>query len=417
MNHTRVASTRTALIVVNAVFLMWGLMTVLNDVLIPHLKALFTLNYAQAMLVQFTFFGAYFIMSVPCGAVLNRVGYRATIILGLLVTALGALLFLPAANMTSYPVFLLAFFIMATGITGLQVAANPYVSLLGEERLASSRLNLAQMFNSLGTVIGPYVIGPLILTGTTLAATAVAQMPAAQQVAYRLAQARLVQGPYLVLAGVLVLIALAIHWFRLPSLKADTDHTPERRHGFLDALRHRHVALGVVAIFVYVGAEVSIGSFLINYIALPDIGGISEAAATRYVALYWGGAMAGRFVGWLLMKRIDPRRMLAAFALVAALLVVTTMSTHGTPAVASVVAIGLFNSVMFPTIFTLGIEKMGPLTGRASSLMIMGIVGGALIPPAQGLLADHVGVQASFVLPLACYAYILFYGLKGSHTA
>src|SRR6185312_10630619 len=296
--HT--ASTRTALVVINGVFLMWGLMTVLNDILIPHLKTLFTLNYFQAMLVQFTFFGAYFIMSVPCGAVLARVGYRATIILGLLVAALGALLFLPAAMLASYPVFLGAFFILATGITGLQVAANPYVSLLGDEKLASSRLNLAQMFNSLGTVIGPYVIGPLILTGSTLGAVALAKLPEAQQVAYRLEQARLVQGPYLGLALVMIVLAVAIWLFHLPPLKTDGGTQAGSEHRLRDALRHPHVAFGVVAIFVYVGAEVTIGSFMINYISLPQIGAIDPATATRYVALYWGGAMVGRFVGWLL---------------------------------------------------------------------------------------------------------------------
>lgn len=413
--HT--ASTRTALFVVNAVFLMWGLMTVLNDVLIPHLKALFTLNYFQAMLVQFTFFGAYFIMSVPCGAVLARVGYRTTIILGLLVTALGALLFLPAASLASYPMFLGAFFIMATGITALQVAANPYVSLLGDERLASSRLNLAQMFNSLGTVIGPYVIGPLILSGTTLGAIELAKLSAPAQAAYRMQQAHLVQGPYLGLAIVLVLLAAAIWLFHLPPLQTGSDEATRDEHTFADALRHPHVALGVLAIFLYVGAEVSIGSFMINYISLPDIGRIDPAAATKYVSLYWGGAMVGRFVGWLLMKALDPRAILGTFAIAAGLLVVATMTTHGHVAMWSVVAIGLFNSVMFPTIFTLGIERMGALTGRASSLMIMGIVGGALLPPAQGFLADRIGVQMSFVLPLLCYAYIVFYGFKGSRTA
>jgi FHS family L-fucose permease-like MFS transporter len=413
--HT--ASTRTALYVINAVFLMWGLMTVLNDVLIPHLKTLFTLNYFQVMLVQLTFFGAYFIMSVPCGAVLARVGYRATIILGLLVAALGALLFLPAATLASYPLFLGAFFILATGITGLQVAANPYVSLLGEERLASSRLNLAQMFNSLGTVIGAHVIGPLILTGTALGAMALAQLPAAQQAVYRLEQARLVQGPYLGLAIVLVLLACAIWWFHLPPLAEREGDAGNDEHRFADALRHPHVAFGVLAIFLYVGAEVSIGSFMINYVSLPQIGDVSQGDATVYLSLYWGGAMIGRLVGWLLMKVLDPRIILGVFAIIAGLLVLTTMLTHGHVAVWSVVAIGLFNSIMFPTIFALGIEKLGPLTGRASSLLIMGIVGGALIPPAQGFLADRIGLQPSFVLPLLCYIYIVFYGLKGSRTA
>jgi len=410
------ASTRTALIVINAVFLMWGLMTVLNDVLIPHLKGLFTLNYFEVMLVQFTFFGAYFIMSVPCSALLSRIGYRATIITGLLVTAVGAVLFLPAASASSYALFLFAFFIMASGITALQVAANPYVSLLGEPRLASSRLNLAQMFNSVGTVLGPYIIGPLILSGATLGAVELASLPPAQQLAYRASQAQLVQGPYLVLTIVLVLLALAIWLFRLPPLAA-RDESSASEHRFIDALRHPRVALGVVAIFVYVGAEVSIGSFLINFIARPEIGNISEAAAAHYVALYWGGAVVGRAVGWLLMKVLDPRTLLGVFALVAGLLVMGTMAAHGNVAVWTVVSIGLFNSIMFPTIFTLGIDNMGPLTGRASGLMIMGIVGGALLPIAQGALADQIGIQHAFVVPLLCYVYILYYGFKGSRLA
>jgi FHS family L-fucose permease-like MFS transporter len=411
------SSTRTALIVINFVFLMWGLMTVLNDVLIPHLKTLFTLNYFQVMLVQMTFFGAFFIMSIPSGAVLARIGYRASIILGLLVSALGALLFLPAATLALYPLFLGAFFILATGITVLQVAANPYVTLLGEDRLASSRLNLAQFFNSVGTVFGPLVIGPLILTGATLGAAELAKLPAAQQAAYRLEQAHLVQGPYLALAAVMVVLAVIVWLFRLPSPPAtDTGNTRDQ-HRFIDALRHPHVAFGVVAIFVYVGAEVSIGSFMINYITLPQIGDIDASTATRYVGMYWGGAMVGRLIGWGLMKVINPRTVLGVFAVIAGLLVIATMATTGHIAMWTVVLIGLFNSVMFPTIFALGVEKMGPLTGRASSLMIMGIVGGAVIPVIQGAIADRIGVHHSFLLPLLCYAYILFYGLKGSRTA
>jgi FHS family L-fucose permease-like MFS transporter len=398
---------------------MWGLMTVLNDILIPHLKGLFTLNYFEVMLVQFTFFGAYFIMSVPCSALLARIGYRSTIIPGLLVAGAGALLFWPAAKMMSYPLFLAAFFILATGITALQVAANPYVSLLGEERLASSRLNLAQMFNSLGTTLAPRLVGPLILSGTVLGAVELARLPEAQQLAYRVEQAQMVQGPYLGLAIALVLLAVAVRLFRLPPLAAAEHEVPGGggEHRFIDALRHPHVLFGVIAIALYVGAEVSIGSFLINYISLPQIGGISQGEATTYVSLYWGGAMVGRFFGWLLLKRVNPRLLLALFATIAGALVLTTMLTHGHLAMWSVVAIGLFNSVMFPTIFTLGIEKLGPLTGRASSLLIMGIVGGALVPLAQGALADHIGVQEAFVLPLLCYAYIVFYGLKGSRTA
>ena len=281
-----------------------------------------------------------------------------------------------------------------------------------------ARLNLAQAFNSVGTVFGPYVIGPMILAGTVLGAAELAKLPAVQQAAYQAAQAKLVEGPYAVLAVVLVVLAVAIWLFRLPPLEAKEEQSAAKdEHSFFDALRHSHVFLGVIAIFLYVGAEVSIGSFLVNYIALPDIGHMSEHDATKYVALYWGGAMIGRFVGAALLKFLDPRKVLGFFAIIASLLVITTMSTHGNVAVTTVVAIGLFNSVMFPTIFTLGIDKMGPLAGKASSLLIMGIVGGALVPLAQGALADHIGVQHAFVLPLLCYLYIMFYGFKGSKVA
>ena len=414
---TRTASQRTAINVVTAIFFMWGFITAFNDVLIPHLKSTFTLNYTQAMLVQFTFFGAYFVMSLPSGKVLSWLGYRLSIITGLVVTGIGALMFLPAAQLVSYPLFLGAFFVLASGITLLQVAANPYVSLLGPERMASSRLNLAQALNSLGTTIAPYLGGLLILSAGVLGATELAKLPAAQQLAYRIEQAHLVQGPYLGIALVLFALAIIVWLFHLPRISGADEHANDDHHRYADALAQPRVWFGMLAIFVYVGAEVSIGSFLINYIALSDIGNMPQSQAAKYVSIYWGGAMVGRFIGWLLLKRIDARKLLVTFAVIAGLLVVTTMSTHGMLAVWSVAAIGLFNSIMFPNIFTLGIEKFGPLTGKVSSLLVMAIVGGALIPLAQGAIADRIGVHHAFVLPLACYAYIAFYGLKGSRTA
>ncbi len=412
---TRSASPRTALSVVTAIFFMWGFITALNDVLIPHLKSTFTLNYAQAMLVQFTFFGAYFIMSVPSGMVVSRLGYRLGIITGLVVTGIGALLFLPAAQALSYPLFLAAFFVLASGITLLQVAANPYVSLLGPERTASSRLNLAQALNSFGTTVAPKLGGVLILSAGVLGAAELAKLPAAQQAAYRLQQAHLVQGPYIGIAVVLFVLAAIVWLFHLPAIEGDDEAAD--RHTFGEALAHRRVWFGMLAIFVYVGAEVSIGSFMINYIALPDIGDMPQSRAANFVALYWGGAMVGRLVGSLLLRFIDARRLLGLFAVIAGALVVTTMTTHGSLAVWSIAAIGLFNSIMFPNIFTLGIEKFGPLTGKVSSLLVMAIVGGAVVPLAQGVLADHIGVQHAFVLPLVCYVYIFFYALKGSRAA
>jgi FHS family L-fucose permease-like MFS transporter len=396
---------------------MWGFITALNDVLIPHLKSMFTLNYTEVMLVQFTFFGAYFVMSLPSGKVVSHLGYRRSIILGLVVTGLGALLFLPAAHLQSYATFLFAFFVLASGITLLQVAANPYVSMLGVAQLASSRLNLAQALNSLGTTLAPKLGGLLILSVGVLGTAELARLPVAQQLAYKLQQAQIVQGPYLGIAAVLFALAIIVWLFHLPPVTDADEHADDVRYTFFDALAQARVWLGMAAIFLYVGAEVSIGSFMINYISLPQIGDMAQSRAAGFVSLYWGGAMLGRFAGWLLLKRVDARRLLAVFATIAGALVLTTMLTHGHVALWSVVAIGLFNSVMFPNIFTLGIQKFGALTGKVSSLLVMAIVGGAVVPLAQGWLADHIGVQQAFVLPLLCYVYIVFYGLKGSRTA
>lgn len=408
------ASPRVALAVATTIFFMWGFITVLNDVLIPHLKSLFTLNYAEAMLVQFIFFGAYFVMSLPAGRVVARYGYRAGIVFGLVVAGVGAMMFVPAAHLFSYPVFLAAFFVLASGITLLQVSANPYVGLLGEPRFAPSRLNLAQALNSLGTTLAPKIGGVLILSGAALGAAHIAAMTPAEQAAYRMQQAQAVTGPYLVLAAVLFALAVGVWLFRLPPLTEATSAAEAHPSGFRDVLAYRHVRNGVIAIFVYVGAEVAIGSFLISYLSMPGIGGISEASAAGYVSLYWGGAMIGRFAGFLLLRRLDARVLLGVFAAAACVLLLVTMSSSGRIALWSIVAVGLFNSVMFPTIFALGIERLGPMTDKASSLLIMAIVGGAVIPLLQGLLADRIGVQHGFVLPLLCYLYIVWYGFRGS---
>jgi len=310
--------------------------------------------------------------------------------------------------------FLGALFVLATGITVLQVAANPYVALLGPAQTSSSRLTLAQALNSLGTTIAPLFGGLLILSATVKSHDQLAAMSVAEQLAYRTHQAQAVQLPYLGLALVLFVLAVGVWLFRLPALAESTEQADPVRHTLFDALRHPHVAFGVLAIFFYVGAEVSIGSFMTNYLTLPQIGAMSEQRASHFVSLYWGGAMVGRLIGSGLLAWLNPRRLLAGFATVAGLLVLTTMLTHGDTAVYSVVVIGLFNSIMFPTIFALGIERLGPLTDKASSLLIMAIVGGALVPVAQGILADRIGVQHAFILPLLCYVYIVFYGLSGS---
>lgn len=403
-----------ALTVITTVFFMWGFLTCLNDILIPHLKAVFELSYAQVMLVQFTFFGAYFLMSLPAGRLVAHLGYKKSIVAGLIIAGIGAAGFWPAAGLRLYPAFLGALFVLATGITVLQVAANPYVALLGPEKTSSSRLTLAQALNSLGTTIAPWFGSLLILSTTVKSASEIASLSASQQMLYRTQEAQSVQTPYLGLALVLVLLAVFVWVFRLPKLeesteKADTDH-----HTLLDALRYPHVLFGVLGIFFYVGAEVSIGSFMVNYLAQPTIGHMSDQQAAHYVSLYWGGAMIGRFLGSALLAAFSPRRLLAIFASVNMLLLLTTITTSGDVAMFSIVAIGLFNSIMFPTIFSLGIERMGPLTGNASSLLIMAIVGGAVMPFLQGFLADSIGIQHAFMLPLLCYAYIVFYGVRGS---
>ena len=412
-----VVNTRVALAVATIIFFMWGFLTCLNDILIPHLKSVFELNYTQAMLVQFTFFGAYFLMSLPAGRLVARLGYKQGIVAGLVIAGIGALGFWPAAELRVYGAFLAALFVLATGITVLQVAANPYVALLGPERTSSSRLTLAQALNSLGTAIAPIFGGMLILGNTVKSADELTALPLADQLAYRAQEAQSVQGPYLGLAVALFLLALFVFLFRLPSLSENSEQADSARHSYGDALRHKHLLFGVLGIFFYVGAEVSIGSFLVNYLSLPNIGGFSEQQATHYVSLYWTMAMIGRFAGSALLVRFSPRKLLALFALINVGLLALTMASEGALALYSVVAIGLFNSIMFPTIFALGIERLGPLTNKASSLLIMAIVGGAVVPFLQGMLADRIGVHHSFILPLLCYGYIIFYGLVGSRAS
>ncbi len=405
---------RAALAVVTTIFFMWGFLTCLNDILIPHLKAVFELNFARAMLVQFTFFGAYFLMSLPAGRLVAHLGYKKGIVAGLAIAGVGALGFWPAAELRVYEAFLGALFVLATGITVLQVAANPYVALLGPEQTSSSRLTLAQALNSLGTAIAPLFGGLLILGNTVKSADELARLPEAEQLAYRVQEAQAVQGPYVGLAVVLFLLAVFVLLFRLPSLRETTEQADAAPHTLGDALRHRHVRYGVLAIFFYVGAEVAVGSFLVNYLSMPSIGGFSEQEASHYVAAYWTLAMVGRFAGSAIMVRFPPRRLLTLFAAANVLLLAATLLSEGRLAMYAVVAVGLFNSIMFPTIFALSIERLGALTNKASSLLIMAIVGGAVVPYLQGLLADRIGLQVSFLLPLLCYGYIIFYGVSGS---
>lgn len=400
-----------ALTVVTTVFFMWGFVTVLNDILVPHLKALFDLNYTQIMLIQFTFFSAYFLMSIPSARIIARLGYRQSIVAGLSVMGLGALLFFPAAGIPSYGLFLTALWVLASGMTLLQVAANPYVAQLGAPEGASSRLNLAQAFNSVGTAIAP-ALGGLLILSDKAGQAAGAVLSADQMQAQKLADASSVKLPYIGIALLLFVLAFAISRFHLPSLP-----DIEESHGVNagDSIwKHRNLVLATVGIFLYVGAEVSIGSFLVNYFSQPEIGALTERAAAGYVSFYWGGAMVGRFAGSALTRKFPPGKVLAYFALAASALVWITVATSGAVAMWSVIAVGLFNSVMFPTIFTLGIAGLGPLTGKGSGLLVMAIVGGAVLPVLQGALADSVGIHTAFVMPAICYLYIVYYGFRGS---
>ncbi|MES3022203.1 MAG: sugar MFS transporter [Pseudomonadota bacterium] len=370
-------------------FFMWGMLTALNDVLIPHLKEVYTLSYLQAMLVQSCFFGAYFLVSLPAGALIRRIGYQNGVVLGLALAALGCALFYPAAR-AGYGLFLFALFVLASGITVLQVAANPYVTILGPAASAASRLTLTQAFNALGTTVAPVLGGLLILSAAPSK------------------DASAVQGPYLVLAAVLLALSVFFALARLPRVEhADAGAAPA-----LALRRHPRLLLGVLGIFLYVGGEVAIGSFLVNFLAERNIAGLGTASASLYVGYYWGGAMVGRFIGFALMRRVSPGKALAFNAACSVGLILVAVCADGPLAMWAILAVGLCNSIMFPTIFSMSLHGLGAATGQASGLLCMAIVGGAVVPFAQGLLADLVGVQLSFLLPAACYVYILYFGAR-----
>ncbi len=391
---------RFALTALTSLFFIWGFITCLNDILIPYLKLLFDLSYTQAMLIQFCFFGAYFIVSVPAGMLVSRIGYKAGIVTGLLIAGAGCLLFLPAAAMHVYGMFLFALFILASGITILQVAANPYVSVMGKPETASSRLTMTQAFNSLGTTLAPFFGAWLIFGG----------MDAPEPVPGAVTEST-VQLPYLILAASLILMAIIFAWLKLPAM-GKKDPTAALPLGG-EAWKQRHLVLGALGIFVYVGAEVGIGSFLAIYLSMPEIGGMTTAAASHYIAWYFGGAMFGRFVGAVVMQKLNPGKVLAFNAVMAVLLLAITILSSGKLAMWSLLLVGLCNSIMFPTIFSLAIHGLKQYTSQGSGILCLAIVGGAILPVLQGMLADKIGVQLAFVLPLLCYIYIAFYGLNG----
>ena len=385
-------------------FFIWGFITCLNDILIPHLKNVFELNYTQAMLIQFCFFGAYFLVSIPAGYLVKKVGYQRGMVIGLLIAAVGCLLFYPAASVQVYGLFLVALFVLASGITILQVAANPYVTALGRAETASSRLTLTQAFNSLGTTIAPWFGGLLILAAAT------AEVGTAE---FKAQEAAAVQLPYLLLAAALLVLAAVFAMLKLPAI-AEHHQNELANADAGSAWQYSHLVLGAFGIFVYVGGEVAIGSFLVNFIGEPHIAGLPEAQAAAYISYYWGGAMIGRFIGAVVMQKVQGGKALAFTAVAAAALVLLAMFTSGQVAMWAILSVGLFNSIMFPTIFSLAVTGLGKYTSQGSGVLCLAIVGGAIVPLLQGILADSVGVQMSFILPVLCYVYICYYGLKGS---
>lgn len=393
-----------ALSSLTTLFFMWGFITCLNDILIPYLKGAFDLTYTQAMLVQFCFFGAYFIVSLPAGNLVAKIGYKNGIVAGLAVACFGCGLFYPAAELQEYALFLGALFVLAAGITLLQVAANPCVSMQGPPRTASSRLNLTQAFNSLGTTVAPFFGAWLLFAGGA---------------EHDIVDASAVKVPYLMLAAALLVLALVFFVIRLPTAESGSDSNTDTKSNdapssFADAWQYRHLRLGAFAIFAYVGAEVAIGSFLVNFLNQPHVAGIEEAEAAEYIAYYWGGAMVGRFIGAAVMQRIEAGKVLAFNAAAAVILVILAISMSGDLAMWAILAVGLFNSIMFPTIFTLGLQNLGKATSQGSGILCLAIVGGAIVPLGQGLIADSMNLSVSFLLPVVCYFYIAFFGLSGS---
>ena len=393
-NHSSNQTHRIALFSLTTLFFMWGFITCLNDILIPYLKAMFNLNYTQAMLIQFCFFGSYFIVSLPAGALVSKIGYKSGIVVGLAIASVGCLLFYPAAQLAVYPLFLLALFVLAAGITVLQVSANPYVSALGPSATASSRLTMTQAFNALGTTVAPSFGAWLIFKG---AETLDTSDPSSVQI------------PYLFLALTLVVLAGIFSYLKLPNLgKAEHFELSPKQ-----ALRFRHLRLGAIGIFVYVGAEVAIGSFLVNFLSTPTIGGLTETTAAHYITYYWGGAMVGRFAGALIMQKIPANLVLGFNSVMAILLVAIAILSTGKVAMWAILAVGLFNSIMFPTIFSLAIDRLKDATSHGAGVLCLAIVGGAIVPLLQGVLADLVGLQVSFVLPIICYLFIVYYAISG----
>ena len=417
-------------IALTSLFFLWGFLTVLVDFLIPRLKEIFTLTYFQAGLVQFAFFMAYFLLSIPAGFILSKIGYKKGIVLGLLTMALGCFLFYPAAEFRTFSVFLMAYFILAGGMTILQVAANPFVAVLGDKKGASSRLNLAQAFNSLGTAIAPAIGATFLLSDTIKTTAEIAILSEIEKSAYYISEAVAVQTPFILLSVCIVALAVIFAFVKLPSIIKTVSNS-----GYREVLKNKVLMMGAFAILVYVGAEVAIGSYLVNYfidmdmhliiqstawmnniaiyILNTDLGSLDKRAIVgAFVTFYWSGAMIGRFVGAYLTNIFSPSKVLSFFAIGALLFIVISMNTVGIISMWSILAVGLFNSIMFPTIFTLSIQDIEELKPQASGILCTMIVGGAIIPPLYGFLTDLSGFKTAMILLLACYGYIYYFASR-----
>jgi FHS family L-fucose permease-like MFS transporter len=396
-----------------ALFFIFGGITSLNDVLIPKLKSLFTLSYADVMLVQFAFFAAYLIISIPAAAIVKRVGYMRAAVIGLLMMMTGCILFVPASLSAVFAMFLLALFVLASGITIIQVVTNPLISLLGTPQTAHSRLTFAQAFNSLGTTIFPYV-GSMLILGS-LAKTDPASLSGAALDAFRRAETQMVIRTYLGLAAALAILATLVWWRRKRLAETISAHADMGKA--FNLLKRARFAFGVACIFLYVGAEVSIGSIIVNYLMQTNTLGLPAEAAGEHVPFYWGGALVGRFIGAYVLKSVSPGKVLAFNAGMVVLLLLVSANTMGAVSGWSLLAIGLFNSIMFPTIFALASEGLGPRTADGSGVICMAIVGGAIVPIITGSAADAMGLKAALIVPAVCYVGILLFGLYARRRA
>jgi len=399
-------------VLITSLFFLWAFGVNLNDILIPRFKTAFALTDFQSSFIQVAFFGGYFLAAFPAGKLMERIGYKRGILFGLLLCATGALLFLPAASIGVYAFFLVALFVMACGQSFLEVAANPYVTVLGPAASAERRLNFAQSFNAVGATISPLLGRALILTGVEYTPAQLALMSAGQVQAYRAVQAGTVKVPYLLIAGIFLVVAAATYFTHLPDVIEEADKSTAAELHSDSVLSHPHLVKGVIAQFFYVGAQVGVASFVIRF-AQHTVPGMTAAIAAYYLLGHQFGFMIGRFTGSALMKTIAPARLLSIFAIGCLASVSLALLAHGILPVWAVVLIGFFHSTMFPTIFALGIKDLGPLTKRGSSLMVMAIIGGAIFPAIMGRISDATNIQTAFIVPLICYLYILYFAVAG----